>query len=75
MFSFPNAPSVKYNGYIYATEGDCEFARYELKEGFKKKSDSYKENTKMESYCLDSSAVALLLVRVTSEEPATLLDA
>ena len=40
-------------GYIYATEGDCEFARYELQEGFKQKSDSYKENTKMESYCLE----------------------
>ena len=26
LFSFPNAPSVKYNGYVYSSEGDCEFA-------------------------------------------------
>ena len=53
LFSFPNAPSVKYNGYIYSTEGDCEFARYELQEGYKQKSDTYKMNTKIESYCLE----------------------
>jgi hypothetical protein len=53
LFSFPNAPSVKYNGYIYSTEGDCEFARYELQEVYKQKLDTYKMNTKIESYCLE----------------------
>ena len=53
LFSFPNAPSVKYNGYIYSTKGDCEFARYELQENYEQKSDTYKMNTKVESYCLE----------------------
>ena len=53
LFSFPNAPSVKYNGYIYSSQGDCEFARYEIQEGFQLKSEAYKKNTQMETYCVE----------------------
>ena len=53
LFSFPNAPSVKYNGYIYATEGDCEFARYEIQESYNNKSEEYKAITKVDSYCVE----------------------
>jgi hypothetical protein len=47
LFSMPNAPSVKYNGFIYANEEDCEMARYEFYEAYNSKSTEYKLATKV----------------------------
>ena len=34
----PNAPSVKYNGFIYPDEEECQVARYEFYEAYNNKS-------------------------------------
>tara|TARA_R110002111_G_scaffold141318_1_gene207349 strand:+ start:67 stop:270 length:204 start_codon:yes stop_codon:yes gene_type:complete len=49
----PNAPSVKYNGFIYANEEDCEIAKYEMHEAYNSKPTEYKLATTMNSYCVE----------------------
>jgi len=60
LFSMPNAPSVKYNGFIYSNEEDCQVARYELHDAYNNKSTEYKSVTAMDSYCVqfDSFPIA-----------------
>tara|TARA_R110002096_G_scaffold297759_1_gene492192 strand:- start:38 stop:268 length:231 start_codon:yes stop_codon:yes gene_type:complete len=60
LFSMPNAPSVKYNGFIYSSEEDCQVARYELHDAYNNKSTEYKSVTAMDSYCVqfDSFPIA-----------------
>ena len=53
LVSMPNAPSVKYNGFIYTSEEDCQVARYELHESYNEKSTEYKSVTLIDSYCLE----------------------
>ena len=53
LFSVPNAPSVKYNGYIYPDEGECQMARYELFEVYNNKTTEYKSVTLMDAYCIE----------------------
>ena len=53
LFSMPNAPSVKYNGFIYSSEEDCQVARYELHDAYNNKSTEYKSVTAMDSYCVE----------------------
>ena len=53
LFSMPNAPSVKYNGFIYPNEEDCEIARYELHETYNNKPTEYKLATTMNAYCVE----------------------
>jgi len=53
LFSMPNAPSVKYNGFIYANEEDCEIAKYEMHEAYNNKSTEYKLATNMNAYCVE----------------------
>ena len=53
LVSWPNAPSVKYNGFIYPSEADCQVARYELHEAYNEKSTEYKEATIIDSYCVE----------------------
>ena len=53
LVSMPNAPSVKYNGFIYPSEAECQVARYELHEAYNKKSTEYKETTVIDSYCVE----------------------
>ena len=53
LFSMPDAPSVKYNGFIYPNEEDCEIARYKLHETYNNKSTKYKSATTMNSYCVE----------------------
>ena len=53
LISMPNAASVKYNGFIYPNEEDCEIARYELHEAYNNKSTEYKLITKVDSYCVE----------------------
>ena len=60
LFSMPNAPSVKYNGFIYSSEEECQVARYELHDAYNSKSTEYKSVTAMDSYCVkfDSFPIA-----------------
>ena len=60
LFSMPNAPSVKYNGFIYSSEEECQVARYELHDAYNNKSTDYKSVTAMDSYCVqfDSFPIA-----------------
>ena len=53
LVSMPNAPSVKYNGFIYSSEEDCQVAKYELHEEYNKKSTEYKSSTIIDSYCVE----------------------
>ena len=53
LFSVPNAPSIKYNGYIYSSEGECQMARYELFEVYNNKNTEYKSVTLMDAYCIE----------------------
>ena len=53
LFSMPNAPSVKYNGFIYSSEEDCQVARYELHDVYNNKSTEYKSVTAIDSYCVE----------------------
>jgi hypothetical protein len=53
LVSIPNAPSVKYNGFIYLSEEACEVARYELHEAYNNKSTEYKSVTLINSYCVE----------------------
>ena len=53
LISMPNAPSVKYNGFIYPSEEECQVARYELHEAYNEKSTEYKSVTLIDSYCVE----------------------
>jgi len=53
LVSMPNAPSVKYNGFIYPSEEACQVAKYELHEAYNEKSTEYKEVTIIDSYCVE----------------------
>ena len=53
LISSPNTPSVKYNGFLYPDEEQCQFARYELHETYNNKSTAYKSVTVIDSHCLE----------------------
>ena len=53
LISMPNAPSVKYNGFIYPNEEECQVARYELHEAYNSKPTKYKSVTAIQSYCVE----------------------
>ena len=53
LISMPNAPSIKYNGYIYPNEEECQVARYELHEAYNSKPTKYKSVTAIQSYCVE----------------------
>ena len=46
LISIPNAPSVKYNGFIYPNEAECQMARYELLEVYDARPEDYKKGLK-----------------------------
>ena len=52
LVSIPNAPSVKYTGFIYPSEEECQVAKYELMKSYNGKSMEYKTITQMASYCV-----------------------
>ena len=45
LFLCQNSPSIKYNGYLYPSEGECQMARYELFEVYNNKPTEYKATT------------------------------
>ena len=53
LISMPNSPSVKYNGFIYPSEEECQVARYELHEVYNEKSTEYKSVTAIDSYWVE----------------------
>jgi len=53
LISMPNAPSVKYNGFIYVSEEECQTARYELLEAYNSKPPEYKSITSINAYCTE----------------------
>ena len=53
LVSMPNAPSIKYNGFIYPSEEECQVARYELHEAYNEKPTVYKDVTVIDSYCVE----------------------
>ena len=52
LISIPNAPSVKYNGFIYPNEAECLMARYELLEVYDARPEDYKKGIVMDAYCI-----------------------
>ena len=53
LISMPNAPSVKYNGFIYPSEEECQVAKYKLMETYNNKPTQYKLLTRIDSYCVE----------------------
>ena len=53
LVSMPNAPSIKYNGFIYPDEEACQVARYEFYEAYNDKSTEYKSVTAVDAYCIE----------------------
>ena len=53
LISMPNAPSVKYNGFIYPDEEECQVARYEFYEVYNSKPTEYKSVTAIDAYCIE----------------------
>ena len=53
LMSFPNAPSVKYNGFIFPSEYECLQAKQELLDVYDDKPLDYKLITQMNAYCVE----------------------
>ena len=53
LISIPNAPSVKYNGFIYSSEEECMVAKYKLMEIYNSRPIEYKLINKLDSYCVE----------------------
>ena len=53
LMSFPNAPSVKYNGFIFSSEYECLQAKQELLDVYDDKPLDYKLVTQMNAYCVE----------------------
>ena len=53
LVSLPNAPSVKYNGFLYSSEEECQVARYEFYEVYNNKPTEYKSVTAIDAYCVE----------------------
>ena len=60
LVSMPNAPSVKYNGFIYPDEEACQVARYEFYEAYNSKSTKYKLATKVDAYCIEFESFPII---------------
>ena len=53
LMSSPNSPSIKYNGYIYPNEEECQVARYEFYEAYNNQSTEYKSAVVLDAYCIE----------------------
>ena len=52
LISIPNSPSVKYNGFLYTNEAECQVARYELLDMYDARPEDYKAGLAMDAYCI-----------------------
>ena len=50
LTSFPNAPSVKYNGFLYASEFECTKAENGLMEVYESKPLDYRLTVKLDTH-------------------------
>ena len=53
LMSFPNAPSVKYNGFIFPSEYECLENKQELLDIYESKPLEYKLVTQIDAYCVE----------------------
>jgi hypothetical protein len=53
LTSFPNAPSVKYNGFLYASEFECVKAQEDLMAVYQSKPLDYQLTVKLDAYCVE----------------------
>ena len=53
LISVPNEHSIKYNGFIYPNEEECQVAKYELMETYNNKPEQYKLVTQIDSHCVE----------------------
>ena len=53
LMSFPNAPSVKYNGFIFPSEYECLENKQELLDVYESKPLEYKLVTQLDAYCVE----------------------
>ena len=53
LMSFPNAPSVKYNGFIFPSEYECLENKQELLDIYESKPLEYKLVTQLDAYCVE----------------------
>ena len=60
LISVPNVSSIKYNGFLYLSEEECQFAKYEFLEAYHQKPFEYKVMTKMNAYCVEFESFPLL---------------
>ena len=60
LVSMPNAPSIKYNGFIYPSEEECQVARYELYEAYNQKPTVNKNVTAIDSYCVEFESFPII---------------
>ena len=60
LISVPNVPSIKYNGFLYLDEEECQVAKYEFLEAYHQKPLEYKALTKMNAYCVEFESFPLL---------------
>ena len=60
LVSMPIAPSIKYNGFIYPSEEECQVARYELHEAYNEKPTVYKDVTVIDSYCVEFESFPII---------------
>ena len=60
LVSMPNAPSIKYNGFIYPSEEECQVARYELHEAYNEKPTVYKDVTVIDSYSVEFESFPII---------------
>ena len=59
LLSMPNAPSVKYNGFVYVSEEECAVARYKLLEAYNNKPPEYKSITALNAYCVEFESFSI----------------
>jgi hypothetical protein len=53
LISVPNAPSIKYNGFIYPSEEKCLIEQTKLIKAYNNKSSEYKMQTAIDSHCIE----------------------
>ena len=63
LMSFPNAPSVKYNGFIFPSEYECLQAKQELLDVYDDKPLDYKLVTQMNAYCVEFESLPIAGLR------------
>ena len=67
LISMPNVASIKYNGFLYMSEEECQVAKYELHEAYNNKPTEYKAVTAMDSYCVEFESFPIQGLKPTND--------